>query len=124
MNKKEYAEALLNPKWQEKRSRILRRDLYTCVVCQTKSRTLHVHHLEYKDGKRPWEYPDDMLVTLCDRCHATNHKKRNPKLVKNDAKKSDMVKILNGIMATCGWKRFVDLKADLLELQKKYQKIE
>jgi hypothetical protein len=30
---------------------------------------LHVHHRYYLRGKKPWEYDDDALTTLCEDCH-------------------------------------------------------
>ena len=39
---------------------------------------LQVHHLEYVDGNRVWECPDDYLITLCKRCHAEKHDKIMP----------------------------------------------
>jgi hypothetical protein len=35
---------------------------------------LNVHHHYYTKGKRPWEYPDDALETLCRDCHIEVHK--------------------------------------------------
>lgn len=32
--------------------------------------TLHVHHKYYEPGKKPWEYPDEALITLCESCHS------------------------------------------------------
>jgi len=34
---------------------------------------LNVHHNYYIRGKKPWEYPDDALVTLCEDCHKKRH---------------------------------------------------
>ena len=34
---------------------------------------LNVHHSYYIRGKKPWEYPDDALVTLCEDCHKKRH---------------------------------------------------
>lgn len=30
---------------------------------------LHVHHRYYDEGKDPWDYPSEALVTLCKDCH-------------------------------------------------------
>lgn len=35
---------------------------------------LNVHHEYYQEGKRPWEYPDEALTTLCWSCHEELHK--------------------------------------------------
>ena len=34
---------------------------------------LNIHHKYYILGKKPWEYPDDTLVTLCEDCHKKRH---------------------------------------------------
>lgn len=56
-----------HPLWQRKRLEILARDNWTCVACEDKNSTLHVHHLMY-DGE-PWEVEDKCLQTLCESCH-------------------------------------------------------
>lgn len=35
---------------------------------------LNVHHRYYVDGKNPWEYDNDALITLCQDCHCLEHK--------------------------------------------------
>lgn len=35
---------------------------------------LHVHHKYYIIGRKPWEYPNDALITLCSDCHEKLHK--------------------------------------------------
>lgn len=35
---------------------------------------LHVHHTYYQQGRRPWEYPSEDLITLCGDCHAEVHR--------------------------------------------------
>ena len=34
---------------------------------------LHVHHKYYVIGNKPWEYPNDCLITLCSDCHEKLH---------------------------------------------------
>lgn len=67
--KSSYAESLRNPNWQKKRLQILDRDEWTCQHCFDSTSTLHVHHKYYTKGRKPWEYCDDALVTLCESCH-------------------------------------------------------
>ena len=67
--KKDYLEALASPQWQKKRLEIMQRDNFTCQFCGCKDRTLHIHHKVYEKGKKPWEYDNKDLITLCDRCH-------------------------------------------------------
>ncbi len=69
MAKKSYFEKLKDPKWQEKRLRILDRAGFACEWCGTTDTTLHVHHGYYTRGKEPWEYGDDTLYCLCEHCH-------------------------------------------------------
>jgi len=73
MSKKTYFEKLKHPKWQKKRLEILQRDDFTCVLCGEKEVTLHVHHVSYKYGYEPWDYPDNKLKTLCEYCHKREH---------------------------------------------------
>ncbi len=71
--KEEYSESLKDPRWQKKRYDILIRDDWTCQICGAKSKTLHVHHNIYEKGKKPWEYSDYQLITLCRDCHEYEH---------------------------------------------------
>lgn len=41
--------------------------------CQEDMVKLNVHHKYYLVGRNAWEYRDDALVTLCDRCHSQIH---------------------------------------------------
>lgn len=68
-DEKSYFELLKDPRWQRKRLEIFNRDDWTCTSCFNKDKTLHVHHKKYKWGKKPWEYDDDSLTTLCEECH-------------------------------------------------------
>lgn len=67
--KSEYAQKLLDPRWQMMRLEILSRDKFTCKSCGDKTKTLHVHHCFYERGKDPWDYPESSLITLCCDCH-------------------------------------------------------
>ena len=72
-NKKaQYKALLLDKRWIEKRDSILRRDNFSCRICSS-SMDLNVHHSKYSEGKRPWEYDDIDLITLCSRCHRKHH---------------------------------------------------
>lgn len=64
-----YIEKLRDPRWQKKRLEIMSRDEFMCQCCADKETNLQVHHLNYRKGAEPWEYPDTNFVTLCDRCH-------------------------------------------------------
>ena len=68
-NKNDYQELLKDPKWISKRNQILSRDKNTCQFCGCQDRYMQVHHKRYIKGKKPWEYEDKDLITLCNRCH-------------------------------------------------------
>jgi len=64
----EYSEILTHGDWQKRRLLIMQRDNFQCTKC-TEKFNLQIHHIYYRWGWLPWEYPDDALVTLCDLCH-------------------------------------------------------
>lgn len=65
-----YSEKLKQPLWQRKRLEIFNRDNFQCTKCKAVDKELQVHHLDYIEGIQPWEYPNDMLTTLCVDCHS------------------------------------------------------
>jgi len=69
MKYKTYADKLKHPLWQKKRLEILQRDNWICQSCMDTSTTLNVHHKIYLPDKDIWDYPDYLLITLCDECH-------------------------------------------------------
>jgi len=64
-----YSEKLRDPRWQKKRLEILERDGWMCQKCFDPESTLVVHHRRYLPNIEPWDYPDDLLITLCEDCH-------------------------------------------------------
>ena len=62
-----YQEKLKDPRWQKKRLQILERDDWVCQCCESKEKTLTVHHIIYHNN--PWDAKDDELQTLCEKCH-------------------------------------------------------
>lgn len=70
--KEKYKNDLKKDKWYSKRYKILLRDNFKCCVCGN-TRHLEVHHLIYQEGKKPWEYKDKHLITLCKECHTKIH---------------------------------------------------
>lgn len=78
MNKEEYRELLKDGRWQRKRLEIMQRDDFKCTKCGT-TNDLNVHHLRYIDGRKPWEYEDADLVTLCRDCHKATHEEMERK---------------------------------------------
>lgn len=64
-----YKEKFLDPRWQKKRLLILQRDNFSCCQCGDEKSTLHVHHKYYTFGIEPWDYPNELIETLCVDCH-------------------------------------------------------
>jgi len=67
----EYFDKLKDPRWQKKRLKIFERDNWTCQMCGSTINSLVVHHIFYILNMEPWEYKDELLITLCDNCHET-----------------------------------------------------
>jgi hypothetical protein len=68
-----YTDQLKDRRWLRKRSTIVKRDKYTCTKCHTQDNTLNVHHLYYIKDSLAWQYPNNALITLCERCHCKWH---------------------------------------------------
>lgn len=68
-----YNEQIKSPHWQKRRLQILQRDNFTCQICGSTEKTLHVHHLCYRKDAKIWDYPDNTLITLCEDCHSMEH---------------------------------------------------
>jgi hypothetical protein len=75
--RKTYSELLLDPRWQKKRLQILEAAEWRCAHCEDSEKTLHVHHLLYRKGAKPWEYEDRELIVLCADCHKSDHRLRD-----------------------------------------------
>ena len=72
MTKEEYHQLLKDGRWQRRRLEIMQRDDFKCRECGT-TNDLNVHHIRYIAGRKPWEYDDGDLVTLCGKCHNKLH---------------------------------------------------
>jgi 5-methylcytosine-specific restriction endonuclease McrA len=70
--KEEYYKELHDKRWYIKRKHIMELDDFKCRECGS-TENLVVHHKDYLDNKKAWEYPDDMLITLCEDCHSKLH---------------------------------------------------
>jgi len=68
-----YKEDLLSPQWQRKRLEIMQRDGFKCCLCGTDKNSLSVHHLYYEAKKKPQDYDDESMITLCQNCHEIAH---------------------------------------------------
>lgn len=79
---KAYKDLLRTDQWQEKRKKILKRDEYHCLNCGS-TYGLEVHHRQYhmfkqtRNFRKPWQYADNNLITLCARCHQVGHRNFN-----------------------------------------------
>ncbi|MEK6880250.1 MAG: hypothetical protein AABY22_11605, partial [Nanoarchaeota archaeon] len=119
-----YAEKLKNPKWQKLRLKILERDNFQCQNCLDNTKTLHVHHLDYINGKEPWDYPNEYLLTLCEKCHEDVKQERQ--LFENNIIKQSRLKLKDTFIQDCtssvftGYENLHDLFYLLWEL-KDYQ---
>jgi hypothetical protein len=69
MAENKYSEKLRDPRWQRKKSEIQIRDQFACQKCGDKRSTLNVHHRHYLAGREPWDYPGELLILLCEKCH-------------------------------------------------------
>lgn len=67
--RRRYAEKLLDNRWQQRKTAIQIRDQFECQKCKVKGETVHVHHRHYIGGRDPWDYPDQLLILLCAKCH-------------------------------------------------------
>lgn len=70
-----YANLLKRKEWLIKKAHIIARDRSRCCNCgkEGASVPLEVHHKYYMQGLDPWEYPDEVLTTLCAECHHKWH---------------------------------------------------
>ena len=73
MIRRPYSERLRDPRWQRRRLEVMARAKFRCESCGCARSFLHVHHKEYRRGRAPWDYPDDLLACLCESCHETAH---------------------------------------------------
>ena len=82
-----YGALLFDPKWRHRRTEILLRDAEACTICKSTD-TLQIHHRQYQfvvrqnKFKLPWEYPDYLLITLCESCHKRGHSKYKVPIIK------------------------------------------
>lgn len=93
-----YSDKLKDPRWQKKRLEILERDNWTCRLCESDRKSLNVHHKYYSNKVNLWEYPNESLITYCEKCHSHIHRiiKQICNLMTNvpDVKKSDYAHVI------------------------------
>lgn len=66
----DYSKLLRDPHWQRKRLQVLEKQDFSCELCGANDKPLHVHHGYYEKNKKPWEYDDETLHSLCEDCHS------------------------------------------------------
>lgn len=71
----DYKEQLKDPRWAQRRREIMERDNFTCQLCGKSNVKLNVHHIRYIKGMNYWEYPGNLLMTVCEVCHSKIHGK-------------------------------------------------
>ena len=62
--------------WYLFRREVIRLDNNACTICGRKESDgviLQVHHKQYFKGRKPWEYPYQLCMTVCKGCHASEH---------------------------------------------------
>lgn len=77
--KEQYQLELKDKRWREKSLQIMKRDNFKCALCGSKH-NLNVHHIKYINGKKAWEHPTSVLITLCEECHNKVHTDKNHEL--------------------------------------------
>lgn len=74
-----YGGLLFDPRWKSKRTTILERDNFQCVICGN-TVGLQIHHRQYhfinelQQFKPPWDYENRLLISLCESCHKRGHR--------------------------------------------------
>lgn len=64
-----------HPDWYKIKGEVLKRDKNKCGICGTENCFLFVHHKVYiDDGRLPHEYPIDLLISVCKKCHESEHR--------------------------------------------------
>ena len=62
------SEKLKDPRWQKKSLKIFNRDKWCCQVCFDDTKTLYVYRKKHLRNVEPWDYPETLLITLCEDC--------------------------------------------------------
>lgn len=71
----QFRKSYYNKNWHKFSNAIKFRDNNKCLKCERKEPevVLQAHHIVYKQGLKPWEYPYSDCITLCKGCHAREH---------------------------------------------------
>jgi protein-arginine kinase activator protein McsA len=68
-----YHQQMRHPLWQQKRLEVLNLHGFQCQQCDDNETTLHVHHPYYKPNAMIWDYDNEELECLCEKCHKDAH---------------------------------------------------
>src|SRR4051812_23244088 len=88
-----YQEQLRDPRWQKRRLEIIASANWMCEQCDSKEKTLTVHHSHYLKDTMAWDYPGSLLHCLCESCHI---ERQNAE----ESLKIEMMKVLRFIPTT------------------------
>jgi 5-methylcytosine-specific restriction endonuclease McrA len=101
----QYYMQLKTSAWLQRKYDILYRDNFVCSNClrDNYESRLNVHHIGYLRGRKCWEYPDYLLVTLCEDCHKKEH---------SENATNDKNKIIQWIKRLLTPKEFKDLEPE------------
>ncbi len=70
--KASYKKQLQSKEWKEKREDVFRERGEICERCGDKN-NLQIHHKEYINNRKAWEYDNFYLEVLCRGCHSKHH---------------------------------------------------
>lgn len=73
IKKSQFEAEYSKPLWETFAKRIRSSRGNACQVCKRTGVMTQVHHVAYEAGKKPWEYPDEDVVLLCEPCHSQLH---------------------------------------------------
>ena len=109
-----YADNFKKPEWQKFRLEKLQAADWQCEHCRSKDEQLHIHHYWYERGRKPWDYNDEAIAVLCDRCHEDWHS------IKDDLDQdiADMGRLGRYVMV-----RFSLLMADIKQIESINQRL-
>lgn len=70
--KASYKKQLQSKEWKEKREEVFEERGKICEICGNKD-NLQIHHKEYINNRKAWEYDNFYLEVLCRGCHSKHH---------------------------------------------------
>lgn len=70
----DYNKQLKDQRWFDFREKVFEVKGRICEKCGS-TEHLQIHHPKYKSGKYAWEYDENEMMVLCDKCHASLHGK-------------------------------------------------